>query len=113
PTRWTLSSTQTFDNVVKTFPLQQSFGQGSGGVAGTCNTPDCNANSLSWGPALSGVPTYDHGSEIYDTGLTSDNAISVSGGNGRTNFYLSGGLTDQLGDMKGPNNRYDRSTVRL
>src|SRR4029079_2600902 len=53
------------------------------------------------------------GSEIYDTGLTSDNAISVSGGNQRTTFYLSGGLTDQLVMRKRPNNRYDRTTVRL
>jgi TonB-linked SusC/RagA family outer membrane protein len=113
PTRWNLSSTQTFDNVIKTFPLQESFGQGTGGKTGVCTAADCSANSLSWGPALTGVPTFNHGTEIYDTGLTSDNAISVSGGNQRTTFYLSGGLTDQLGVMKGPNNRYDRTTVRL
>jgi TonB-linked SusC/RagA family outer membrane protein len=113
PTRYSITSTQTFDNVVKTFPLQQQFGQGSLGVSGKCSGLDCNANSLSWGPALTGVPTFDHGQEIYDTGLTSDNAISVSGGTQRTTFYLSGGLTDQLGVMKGPNNRYDRSTVKL
>ncbi|HXT15098.1 MAG TPA: SusC/RagA family TonB-linked outer membrane protein [Gemmatimonadaceae bacterium] len=113
PTRYTFASTQTFDNVIKTFPLQQQYGQGSNGKPGTCTDPDCNASSLSWGPLLSGVPTFDHGKEIYDTGLTSDNALSVSGGNNRTTFFLSGGLTDQLGMMKGSNNRYDRSTVRL
>jgi len=113
PTRWTISSTQTFDHVIKTFPLQTAFGQGTGGNPGTCTADDCSANSLSWGPALSGKPTFAHGTEIYDTGLTSDNAISVSGGNQRTTFYLSGGITDQLGVMKGPNNRYDRTTVRL
>ena len=75
PTRYTITSTQTFDNVIKTFPLQQQFGQGSGGKAGTCTTPDCSASSLTWGPQLgSGTPTFDHGKEIYDTGLTSDNA---------------------------------------
>jgi TonB-linked SusC/RagA family outer membrane protein len=114
PTRYAITSTQTFDNVIKTFPLQTDFGQGSSGTSGTCSTPDCAATSLSWGPALtSGTPTFDHGKEIYDTGLTSDNAISVSGGNQRTTFFLSGGLTDQLGVMKGSNNRYDRATVRL
>jgi TonB-linked SusC/RagA family outer membrane protein len=112
-TRYSLSSTQTFDNVIKTFPLQQAFGQGTNGNPGTCATPNCSASSLSWGPALTGVSTFDHGKEIYDTGLTSDNAINVSGGNGRTTFYLSGGLTDQFGVMRGSNNRYDRSTVRL
>ncbi|HTE44682.1 MAG TPA: SusC/RagA family TonB-linked outer membrane protein, partial [Gemmatimonadaceae bacterium] len=114
PTRYTITSTQTFDNVVKTFPLQHSYGQGDLGNPGTCTTPDCNASSLSWGPLLTAsTPTFDHGKEIYDTGLTSDNAISLSGGNARTTFFLSGGLTDQLGVMKGGNNRYDRSTVRL
>jgi len=112
-TRWTISTTQTFDHVIKTFPLQTAYGQGSGGNAGSCGTSDCNATSLSWGPALSGTPTFGHGTEIYDTGLTSDNALSLSGGNQRTTFYLSGGITDQLGVMKGPNNRYDRTTVRL
>jgi TonB-linked SusC/RagA family outer membrane protein len=114
PTRWTITSTQTFDQVIKTFPLQTQFGQGFNGTAFSCAGPDCfDARGLSWGPALNGTPTFDHGKEIYDTGLTSDNAISLSGGNDRTTFYLSGGLTDQLGVMKGPNNRYDRTTFRL
>jgi TonB-linked SusC/RagA family outer membrane protein len=114
PTRYNITSTQTFDKVVKTFPLQQQFGQGSGGNPGACATPDCSASSLSWGPAITGgTPTFNHGKEIYDTGLTSDNAISISGGTARTTFYLSAGLTDQFGVMKGSNNRYDRSTVRL
>jgi TonB-linked SusC/RagA family outer membrane protein len=114
PTRYAITSTQTFDNVIKTAPLQTAFGQGSGGNAGACTAADCNATSLSWGaPLTAGAPVFDHGKEIYHTGLTSDNAISVSGGNQRTTFYLSGGLTDQLGVMRGGNNRYDRSTVKL
>src|SRR5215831_2751308 len=114
PTRYSITSTQTFDNVIKTAPLQTDFGQGSGGNSGKCTTPDCNATSLSWGAPLgTGTPVFSHGKEIYHTGLTSDNAINISGGNQRTTFYLSGGLTDQLGMMKGGNNRYDRSTVKL
>ena len=31
PTRYAITSTQTFDNVIKTAPLQTDFGQGSGG----------------------------------------------------------------------------------
>jgi TonB-linked SusC/RagA family outer membrane protein len=123
PTRYSITSTQTFDNVIKTFPLQQQFGQGSAPTSGAnagipqsgiCSTPDCNADPLSWGPAIAGgAATFDHGKEIYDTGLTSDNSISLSGGNQRTTFYVSAGLTDQFGVMRGSNNRYDRSTVRL
>ncbi|HEY4131015.1 MAG TPA: TonB-dependent receptor, partial [Gemmatimonadaceae bacterium] len=117
-----ITTTQTFDNVIKTFPLQQRFGQGSApttganaGIpqAGACSTPDCSADPLSWGPPITGQPSFNHGKEIYDTGLTSDNSLSLSGGTQRTTFYMSAGLTDQFGVMKGSNNRYDRSTVRL
>ena len=113
PTRYTFSSTETFDNIDRTMPLQRDFGQGSNGIAGACTTPDCAATSLSFGPLLSNVPTYNHGKEIFQTGLTADNNLSISGGNDRTTFFLSGGLTGQQGVMKEGNNRYDRTSVRL
>ena len=113
-TRYTLNSTATFDEVLKTMPLQRSFGQGTGGVAPTCAAANCNLTSLSWGPTLAaGTPTYDHGAEIYRTGLTSDNNLSVAGGNQRTTFFLSGGLTSQDGVISGPNNKYARTSLRL
>src|SRR4051812_3368558 len=63
-TRYTITSTQTFDHVIKTFPLQQSYGQGSNGQPGGCADPDCSANSLSWGPLLTGeTPVYNHAKE--------------------------------------------------
>ncbi|HYD54028.1 MAG TPA: SusC/RagA family TonB-linked outer membrane protein [Gemmatimonadaceae bacterium] len=113
-TRYTLGTTTTFDEVMKTMPLQRSYGQGSGGNAPTCAAANCNLTSLSWGPALgTGTPTYDHGAEIYRTGTTSDNNLSVSGGNQRTTFFLSGGLTTQNGVIEGPNNKYARTSLRL
>ncbi len=39
--------------------------------------------------------------------------MQVSGGNDRTTFFASGGLTNQDGYFKGPNNKYNRATVRL
>ena len=113
PTRYTFASTATVDKVDRTMPLQRQYGQGSNGVSGKCTTPDCNATSLSFGPLLSGVPTFNHGNEIYKTGLTADNNLSISGGNQRTTFFLSGGLTSQNGVMKGGNNQYDRTSIRL
>jgi TonB-linked SusC/RagA family outer membrane protein len=113
-TRYTLSSTTTFDDVIKTMPLQQTFGQGSNGVAAVCGGPNCNITNLTWGPALpAGTPTFNHAKEIYHTGLTTDNNLSVSGGNNRTTFFLSGGLTNQKGVIQGPNNSYDRTSIRL
>ncbi|MFN2563806.1 MAG: SusC/RagA family TonB-linked outer membrane protein [Gemmatimonadaceae bacterium] len=114
PTRYTLSSTATLDDVIKTMPLQRTFGQGSGGVAATCAAANCQPTNLSWGaPLAGGTPTYNHAEEIYRTGLTTDNNLTVSGGNNRTTFFLSGGQTNQRGVIEGPNNRYDRTTLRL
>ncbi|MFL5595416.1 MAG: SusC/RagA family TonB-linked outer membrane protein [Gemmatimonadaceae bacterium] len=117
PTRYSMQSTSTFDNVIKTMPLQQKYGQGLDGVAFVCAAVGCAAGGLqnaSWGPALApGTPTYDHGKEIFDQGRTLDNNLSMSGGNERTTFYLSGGLTSQDGVIVGPNNKYNRASLRL
>jgi TonB-linked SusC/RagA family outer membrane protein len=112
-TRYTLQSTNTFDRVSQTIPLQRRFGLGSGGTPGGCSDPDCSAGILSWGPALTGTPTFDHADEIFKTGRTLDNNLSISGGSERTTFFLSGGLTAQDGVIIGPNNRYNRTSVRL
>ena len=49
---------------------------------------------MSWGPQVAaGTPLFDHSNELFDTGLTADNNLQVSGGNERTTFYASGGLT--------------------
>ena len=117
PTRYTLQSTMTFDKVIKTMPLQQKYGQGLDGVPFVCAAVGCAAGGLqnaSWGAALpAGTPTFDHGKEIFDTGRTVDNNLSMSGGNDRTTFYLSGGLTAQDGMIVGPNNKYNRASLRL
>jgi TonB-linked SusC/RagA family outer membrane protein len=119
PTRMTYSSTETFDRVDPKNILQTQFGQGSSlatgvPVAAVCTKLDCALDRRSWGPALAaGTPTYNHLTELFDTGLTADNNLSISGGNDRTTFYASGGLTAQNGYFKGPNNKYNRGSVRL
>jgi TonB-linked SusC/RagA family outer membrane protein len=113
-TKWTLSSTETFDRVNAPDVLQHQFIQGIDGVADTCTATDCTVSRWAWGPAApAGTPLFDHSKELFDTGLTGDNNIQVSGGNERTTFYASGGLLSQDGFLKGPNNKYNRATVRL
>jgi TonB-linked SusC/RagA family outer membrane protein len=117
PTRYTLSSTMTFDNVIKTMPLQRKYGLGLDGIPFVCGGVGCAVGGLqnaAWGAALpAGTPTFDHGKEIFDTGKTIDNNLTMSGGNDRTTFYLSGGLTAQDGMIVGPNNKYNRASLRL
>jgi TonB-linked SusC/RagA family outer membrane protein len=115
PTRYTLSSSSAWDQVQDVIPLQQKYGQGtSSTVPAVCGGPNCNLASVSWGPLIpAGTPVYNHEKEIFDTGTTLDNNLSMSGGNDRTSFYLSGGLTAQNGTVVGPNNKYNRASFRL
>ena len=110
-TRYSLRSSESSDQVTKKYPLQRSFGQGR------FNTElnGLNGASLytrSWGPKLTST-TYDHASEAFDTGHMGDHTLSVSGGNERTTFFLSGNYNRNEGVFVGPNNFYNRSTVRL
>jgi TonB-linked SusC/RagA family outer membrane protein len=113
-TKWTISSTETFDKVNTPDILQHTFVQGIDGDPATCDGTDCTVSRWSWGPAAAaGTPMFDHSRELFDTGITADNNLQVSGGNERTTFYASGGLMNQNGYLKGPNNKYNRATVRL
>ena len=113
-TKYTVSSTETFDRVNMPDVLQHQFVQGIDGAAATCGGPDCSVARYSWGPAATaGTPLFDHSNELFDTGVTADNNLQVSGGNDRTTFYASGGLMNQNGYLRGPNNKYNRATIRL
>lgn len=112
PTRYHLSSTMMFDEVTKLYPLQTAWGQGRfnnsplpcEGFKATC--------LRSWGPRVTGE-VFDHAGEAFRTGTMTDNVLSMSGGNERTTFFLSTGYTGHKGVMVGPNNFYNRTTVRL
>ncbi|HEV8499266.1 MAG TPA: SusC/RagA family TonB-linked outer membrane protein [Gemmatimonadaceae bacterium] len=116
-THYELRSSGSKDEVTRKEPLQRSFGQGlfNKSPAGGCPTPTTSGSAClrSWGPAISGVPTYDHASEVFDNGHILDNVLSASGGNDRTTFYLSGSENHNEGVFVGPNNFYNRATVRL
>ncbi|HWJ23933.1 MAG TPA: SusC/RagA family TonB-linked outer membrane protein [Gemmatimonadaceae bacterium] len=128
-TRYSLQSTTTFDQVTKYMPLQRKYALGGVDLASdafyAAGTPDACATGqrgdncratypISFGPLIpAGTPTYNHAKDIFDTGITADNNLTASGGNDRTTFYLSGGLMHQKGTIVGPNNWYNRASVRL
>ncbi|MBX6330801.1 MAG: SusC/RagA family TonB-linked outer membrane protein [Gemmatimonadaceae bacterium] len=113
-TRYSLRSSYTIDEVNRRVPLQTDFGQGSAGVAAGCGGFNCSPTSLSFGPKLdTSTPVYDHWSEMFHTGNTFDNNLSVSGGNDRTTFFLSAAYLDQKGVIIGPNNAYKKTDVRV
>jgi TonB-linked SusC/RagA family outer membrane protein len=117
PTHFTFRSSTSLDDVNHTYPLQTSWSQGDFGVhadtaGGQCNVPKGFCRR-SWGAAIpAGTTVYDHASDIYHMGTTLDNGFTVSGGNDRTTFYLSGDNVWDKGVFVGPNNSYSRTTVR-
>ena len=118
PTRWTLRSSLGFNDVSRDYPLQRSYGQGTLGgspAPDDCDDPGLNAGlcTRSWGPSLEGATTYDHANEAYRTGHEWNNDLSISGGSERTSFFLSLGHLRNDGVFEGPNNAFDRTTVRL
>ncbi|HEU4648637.1 MAG TPA: TonB-dependent receptor plug domain-containing protein, partial [Gemmatimonadales bacterium] len=78
-TSYSLRSSYGLNDVNRLPPLQRQYGLGDLGLADPCvpsTDPlllDCYATSTSWGPQLAaGTPTYDHASEPFATGWTSD-----------------------------------------
>jgi TonB-linked SusC/RagA family outer membrane protein len=110
--KWNYRVSYSQDEVNKDYPLQTKFGQGSGGVAATCGGPGCRLTGASFGPELApGTKTYNHFMELFETGNTLDNSLSLSGGTERSAFYLSLGYTNQDGFIVGSNDQYDRFTA--
>ena len=119
PTHFTLRSATSFDDVNHTYPLQTQWAWGNKNKAASVPTvadeqAGVVATSRSWGPAIAaGTAVYDHANEIFQEGLTLDNGITISGGNDRTTFYLSGDNTHQDGVLVGPNSSLSRTAVRV
>jgi TonB-linked SusC/RagA family outer membrane protein len=121
PTHFSWKSSVSFDDINHHYPLQTRYGEGIDSVApdttrgGDCDDPASGSIcSRSWGPALAaGSPLFDHANEAYRAGHIVENAVSISGGNDRTTFYLSGEQYYNNGIFVGPNDHYSRTTVRV
>lgn len=91
-----------------------------GAIAG-CTAAGCRPQPFSYGPEFTdkafypdGPPQfYDQFGSLFRDGSSTDNTMTVSGGSDRTTFYLSLGRLDQTGTIIGPNNSYDRTTLRM
>ena len=120
PTHFTFRSSTAFNDINHSYPLQTGYGLGSRGIhadtslGGTCDQPGSGICGRSWGPAIpAGGAVFDHANELYRVGHSLDNGFTVSGGNDRTTFYLSGGNTYDQGVIIGPNDYFSRTSVRF
>lgn len=127
PTHFSIGTSYSSDHVAHYYDLQTRWGQGANGIdPRVANPAACDAPSgacrRSWGPDLTdpataalGVPTtvYDHAQEAYTDGYNSTTNATVSGGNDRTTFFVSGEYLYNRGVFVGPNNKFQRGTVRV
>ncbi len=124
-----IGSSITMDNVTALPATQDTYGQGSGG--GILH-PESGASG-SWGPALStlsrdgdtnyaydpngrlvagsGVQPYDNVGNFFQTGLTWNTNVAISGGSEEASFRFS--FSDMTQEGVIPNNQFDRSTFKL
>jgi len=94
-----------------TLPLRDSSGVM---VHGECDDSGNSVCRRSWGPPLpASLAVYDHSRELYTTGHVVENAMTVSGGNDRTTFYLSGENLNNNGIFVGDHDQFSRTTVRF
>jgi TonB-linked SusC/RagA family outer membrane protein len=122
-TTFTFRSSLQLDEAASTLPVQRRYGIGTLDTTPSCVAAPvivggrgCTVDSgfFSWGPALAaGTPTYDNVSSLYESGRIFDNALTMSGGDERTTFYLSVGDLRHDGFIAGNSDTYNRSTARL
>lgn len=128
----TVSQKVTFTQVNKLPELQETYAQGSGGGtpagdgAATFIEGDPGPDnqyltaddislgtSSSWGPSVEslGMEAYNNPENFFETGISSNTNVSITGGNERSSVRLSLGYLNDQGMV--PNTELDRYSVRL
>ncbi|HEV9038801.1 MAG TPA: TonB-dependent receptor, partial [Puia sp.] len=115
------SSSYSRQNMEGLPQVQNLYGQGSTGIYNP-------ASGNSWGPKFGATPSIANGllvggaavpykaypnniNEFFQTGTISDSYLSISGGDAKQNFILSGGYLSQTGIL--PNTSVDRASVKF
>jgi TonB-linked SusC/RagA family outer membrane protein len=135
-TRINLSSSLTFDQVNKLPERQQTFAQGIGGSY----IDPISGSPSSWGPNIDSLryaddPNYTYSAagrivgqssplatnravepfentrDFFQTGITSNSNLSVTGGNEQANYLLNIGYHNQTGVV--PNSTFERTNVKV
>jgi len=92
----------TMDKPLLLMDLQNTYGRGNGGVAGT-------DAAGSWGAPSTTYP--NNVRDFYNTGTTINNSVNISGGTAKMQGYAS--YTNNAITGIVPNNRLDRNTLNL
>lgn len=124
-----LTQSVLYDKAYKTIDFQNQFGSGLGADDWTMGPNgelqvDQNWYGLSFGPPMTGqtfrdinglltknTPNKNYILDLYQTGLTSNTGVSVSGGNEKSTFRLS--YSKLSSKAITPNNNLDRNSISL
>lgn len=116
-THYSAKSSTSWDNVSNLPSLQSTYDMGTGGSTFSCaGIVNCSppGRGASWGAKIApGTPLFNNENNMFVTGHVYDEAITASGGNDRTTFYVSGGYNYNRGMIVGPNNSYGRTSLRF
>ncbi|GHA38507.1 SusC/RagA family TonB-linked outer membrane protein [Salinimicrobium marinum] len=105
------SGSLSFDEVLGTPNVQDMFGQGRELVTEEGLSYDSDSE-FSWGERLSsGIQTYNHIEDFYNTAITQNHNVSYSGGSEKSQIYLSIGDLSQEGVIEGTN--YDKTSFKI
>ncbi|MBI1316822.1 TonB-dependent receptor plug domain-containing protein [bacterium] len=120
-----VSSSVEFSEVNKLPERQTRFGAGVGGnyiggadagpdgIYGTADDVSAGTNQ-SWGPRLdtAGLPSYDNEANFFETGVTYNNNIELTGGTEKSGVRLAVGDLRQTGVVRAPSSIAPRSGLR-
>jgi TonB-linked SusC/RagA family outer membrane protein len=116
-----VSSNESFQRATGLPKLQNEYGQGTNGVY-------ANSTGNSWGPKFGSTPTVANGliqsgqtipynpypnniKNFFETGILSDNNLSINSGDAKQNFTFSAGYLYQKGIL--PNTSVKRASVKF
>lgn len=116
-----VNSNESFQRATGLPKVQNEYGQGSNGIYS-------NTTSNSWGPKFGSTPTVANGllvngqavdynpypnniKNFFETGILSDNNLSINSGDAKQNYTFSAGYLYQKGIL--PNTGVKRATVKF
>ena len=121
-------SSATFDQLNRSVPLQQAFGQGTSGNWSWNNSRSwgdriadrsCEPDIYSETPGSTGrileknaCDVFNHSNEVFRTGMALDNSLSISGGDANSRFYVNLAHLNQEGIIE-KNSNYRRTSLRF
>lgn len=91
--------------------IQTKYGQGQQILQADGSVIYNPQSNLSWGEEIKGGQVYNHLQDFYQTGVSFNNNVSISGGTEKSRNYFSFGNVSNKGVI--PSTKYNKTSLRL